>query len=36
VRLLLEILQGHTIDPVSITLPHELTIRGSTGAVKKT
>jgi LacI family repressor for deo operon, udp, cdd, tsx, nupC, and nupG len=36
VRLLLEILQGHTIDPVSITLPHELTIRGSTGPLKKT
>jgi LacI family repressor for deo operon, udp, cdd, tsx, nupC, and nupG len=30
VRLLLEILQGHTLDPVSVTLPHELTIRGST------
>ncbi len=35
VRLLLEILQGQTVDPVSITLPHELTIRGTTGAVRK-
>lgn len=33
VRLLLEILQGQVVDPVSITLPHELTIRGSTGPV---
>jgi LacI family repressor for deo operon, udp, cdd, tsx, nupC, and nupG len=36
VRLLLEILQGHVVDPVSITLPHELTIRGSTGPAPKT
>ncbi|MEO8483899.1 MAG: LacI family DNA-binding transcriptional regulator [Acidobacteriota bacterium] len=35
VRLLLEILQGQVVDPVSITLPHELTIRGTTGPVKK-
>jgi LacI family repressor for deo operon, udp, cdd, tsx, nupC, and nupG len=34
VRLLLEILRGQAIEPVSITLPHELTIRGSTGAIK--
>ena len=31
---MLEILQGQTIDPVSVTLPHELTIRGSTGPVR--
>ena len=30
VRLLLEILSGQSLDPVSVTLPHELTIRGST------
>lgn len=30
VRLLLEILRGDGIEPVSITLPHELTIRAST------
>lgn len=35
VRLLLEILRGEAVAPVSITLPHELTIRGSTAAVKK-
>jgi LacI family transcriptional regulator, repressor for deo operon, udp, cdd, tsx, nupC, and nupG len=34
VRLLLEILRGQAIEPVSITLPHELTIRGSTGPVR--
>jgi LacI family repressor for deo operon, udp, cdd, tsx, nupC, and nupG len=34
VKLLLEILQGQVIEPVSITLPHELTIRGSTGPVR--
>jgi LacI family repressor for deo operon, udp, cdd, tsx, nupC, and nupG len=30
VRLLLEILSGNAIAPVSITLPHELMIRGTT------
>lgn len=34
VRLLLDILSGHTLDPVSVTLPHELTIRGSTGPAR--
>lgn len=34
VRLLLEILHGHTIEPVSVTLPHELTIRASTGPAR--
>lgn len=32
VRLLLEILRGDGIEPVSITLPHRLTIRASTAA----
>jgi len=32
VRLLLEILHGKTIDPVSVTLPHELVIRSTTTA----
>lgn len=31
VRLLLEILRGDGIEPVSVTLPHTLTVRGSTG-----
>jgi LacI family repressor for deo operon, udp, cdd, tsx, nupC, and nupG len=31
VRLLLEILEGNRIAPVSITLPHTLHIRASTG-----
>jgi LacI family repressor for deo operon, udp, cdd, tsx, nupC, and nupG len=35
VRLLLEILSGHTLEPVSVTLPHELTIRGSTAPPKR-
>jgi LacI family repressor for deo operon, udp, cdd, tsx, nupC, and nupG len=35
VRLLLEILRGQAVDPVSVTLPHELTIRGSTAPPKK-
>jgi LacI family transcriptional regulator, repressor for deo operon, udp, cdd, tsx, nupC, and nupG len=30
VRLLLEILRGDEIQPVSVTLPHQLTVRGST------
>jgi LacI family transcriptional regulator, repressor for deo operon, udp, cdd, tsx, nupC, and nupG len=30
VRLLLEILRGDEIKPVSVTLPHQLTVRGST------
>jgi LacI family repressor for deo operon, udp, cdd, tsx, nupC, and nupG len=30
VRLLLEILRGDEIKPVSVTLPHQLTIRSST------
>jgi hypothetical protein len=34
VRLLLDILNGHTVEPVSITLPHRLVIRGSTAPVK--
>jgi len=34
VRLLLEILNGGTIAPVSITLPHELKIRGTTAPPK--
>ena len=33
VRLLLDILNGHTVEPVSITLPHRLVIRGSTAPV---
>ena len=32
VRLLLEILNGDEIKPVSVTLPHQLTLRGSTAA----
>jgi LacI family repressor for deo operon, udp, cdd, tsx, nupC, and nupG len=32
VRLLLEILDGNETAPVSITLPHTLIVRGSTGA----
>jgi LacI family repressor for deo operon, udp, cdd, tsx, nupC, and nupG len=36
VRLLLEILRGDGIEPVSVTLPHELVIRGSTGPVPDT
>jgi LacI family repressor for deo operon, udp, cdd, tsx, nupC, and nupG len=32
VRLLLDILNGHTVQPLSITLPHRLVIRGSTAA----
>ena len=32
VRLLLEILRGNTIAPVSVTLAHELVIRGTTAA----
>lgn len=35
VRLLLEILRGQNLDPVSVTLPHELTIRGSTAPPRK-
>jgi LacI family repressor for deo operon, udp, cdd, tsx, nupC, and nupG len=31
VRLLLAILRGDEIEPVSVTLPHRLTVRGSTG-----
>jgi hypothetical protein len=31
VRLLLDILNGHAVEPVSLTLPHRLVIRGSTG-----
>ena len=34
VRLLLDILNGHTVEPVSITLPHRLVVRGSTAPVK--
>jgi LacI family repressor for deo operon, udp, cdd, tsx, nupC, and nupG len=34
-RLLLEILSGNDLEPVSVTLPHELTIRGSTARVAK-
>ena len=30
VRLLLEILSGHQIKPVSVTLPHQLIVRRST------
>jgi LacI family repressor for deo operon, udp, cdd, tsx, nupC, and nupG len=33
VRLLLDILNGHAVEPVSLTLPHRLVIRGSTGPV---
>jgi DNA-binding LacI/PurR family transcriptional regulator len=32
VRLLLEILDGNELAPVSITLPHTLMVRGSTAA----
>jgi len=35
VRLLIEILRGDTIAPVSVTLPHELTIRGTTAPPKR-
>jgi LacI family repressor for deo operon, udp, cdd, tsx, nupC, and nupG len=35
VRLLLEILNGHTLEPVSVTLPHELTIRASTAPPRR-
>jgi LacI family transcriptional regulator, repressor for deo operon, udp, cdd, tsx, nupC, and nupG len=34
VRLLLDILNGHTVEPVSITLPHRLVIRGSTAPIE--
>ena len=34
VRLLLDILNGHTVEPVSITLPHRLVVRGSTAPAK--
>lgn len=34
VRLLLEILNGSTTPPVSVTLPHNLVIRGSTGPAR--
>src|SRR6185436_2636944 len=34
VRLLLDILNGHTVEPVSITLPHRLVVRGSTAPVE--
>jgi LacI family repressor for deo operon, udp, cdd, tsx, nupC, and nupG len=33
VRLLLEIINGASTTPVSITLPHTLVVRGSTAAV---
>ena len=34
VRLLLEILRGNTIAPVSVTLAHQLVIRETTAAPK--
>lgn len=34
VRLLLDILDGDTVEPVSITLPHALVVRGSTGPAR--
>jgi LacI family repressor for deo operon, udp, cdd, tsx, nupC, and nupG len=36
VRLLLEILRGDEIKPVSVTLPHHLTVRGSTAPPRTT
>jgi LacI family repressor for deo operon, udp, cdd, tsx, nupC, and nupG len=35
VRLLLEILRGEAMTPVSVTLPHELMLRASTGPVRE-
>jgi LacI family repressor for deo operon, udp, cdd, tsx, nupC, and nupG len=35
VRLLLEILEGNEIAPVSITLPHTLMVRGSTAPPRR-
>jgi LacI family repressor for deo operon, udp, cdd, tsx, nupC, and nupG len=35
VRLLLEILRGHTIAPVSLTLPHQFIVRSTTGTPKQ-
>jgi LacI family repressor for deo operon, udp, cdd, tsx, nupC, and nupG len=35
VRLLLEILRGNSIAPVSVTLPHELTIRSTTAPPRR-
>jgi LacI family repressor for deo operon, udp, cdd, tsx, nupC, and nupG len=34
VRLLLEILRGDEIKPVSVTLPHQLVVRDSTAPVR--
>ncbi len=31
VRLLLDVLAGHTVQPVAVTLPHQLVVRESTG-----
>jgi LacI family repressor for deo operon, udp, cdd, tsx, nupC, and nupG len=35
VRLLLDILSGKTVDPTSVTLPHKLVVRGSTGRANR-
>ena len=35
VRLLLEILRGGRVTPVSVTLPHTLQVRGSTAAPRR-
>ena len=32
VRLLIEILRGNAVAPISVTLPHTLTIRSTTAA----